>query len=257
MTMPLDLVTVPCLSDNYAFLVHDAESGQTALVDAPEALPILTELDRLGWTLSHILLTHHHHDHIQAVTELRDATEAMVIGAAADAHRLPPLDQQVSEGMTLAIGAASVKVIDVPGHTVGHIAFHIPSAKLAFTADCLMAAGCGRLFEGTPTQMWSSLSKLAALPADTRICSGHEYTTSNIRFALSLDPDNPALILRSQQVATARQMNQPTVPSLLSDEMQTNPFLRAHLAEMKALVGMTDATDVECFAEIRRRKDRF
>ena len=257
MTMPLDLVTVPCLSDNYAFLVHDAASGQTALVDAPEAQPILATLQARGWTLSHILLTHHHDDHIQAVPELRAATGAMVLGAEADAHRLPPLDMALREGMPLTFGGESVEVIDVPGHTVGHIAFHIPAAKLLFTADSLMAAGCGRLFEGSAAQMWSSLSKLAALPPDTLICSGHEYTTSNIRFALSLDPDNPALILRAQKVATARQMNQPTVPSLLSNELQTNPFLRAHLAEMKDLIGMADATDTETFAEIRRRKDRF
>jgi hydroxyacylglutathione hydrolase len=160
--MPLDLVTVPCLSDNYAFLVHDAASGQTALIDAPEADPILAALQDRGWTLSHILLTHHHDDHIQAVPELRAATGAMVIGASADAHRLPALDRPVREGDTLTIGGQAVHVLDVSGHTVGHIAFHIPSAKLAFTADSLMAAGCGRLFEGTPAQMWSSLSRLHA-----------------------------------------------------------------------------------------------
>jgi hydroxyacylglutathione hydrolase len=255
--MPLDLVTVPCLSDNYAFLVHDAASGQTALIDAPEADPILAALQDRGWTLSHILLTHHHDDHIQAVPELRAATGAMVIGASADAHRLPALDRPVREGDTLTIGGQAVHVLDVSGHTVGHIAFHIPSAKLAFTADSLMAAGCGRLFEGTPAQMWSSLSKLAALPPETLICSGHEYTTSNIRFALSLEPDNPALISRSREVAEARAASKATVPSSLAVELATNPFLRAHLSHMKAVIGMPDATDAESFAEIRRRKDRF
>lgn len=255
--MPLDLVTVPCLTDNYAYLLHDAATGQTALVDAPEARPILEALHTRGWSLNHILLTHHHDDHIRGVPELRAATGAMIFGAAADAHRLPPLDLALEEGTAFTIGDAELEVIEVPGHTVSHIAFHIPAAKLAFTADSLMAAGCGRLFEGSAAQMWSSLSKLAALPPDTLICSGHEYTTSNIRFALSLEPDNPALISRSSQVTDARRTGQATVPSLLADELKTNPFLRAHLPHMKAIIGMTDATDAESFAEIRRRKDRF
>jgi hydroxyacylglutathione hydrolase len=255
--MPLELVTVPCLTDNYAFLLHDGATGQTALVDAPEAGPILTALNQRGWRLNDILLTHHHADHIQAVPDLVAATGARVIGAKADAHRLPPLDLAIGEGDTLTVGGDPVHVIDVPGHTVGHIAFHIPSAKLAFTADSLMAAGCGRLFEGTAAQMWSSLTKLSALPPETLICSGHEYTTSNIRFALSLEPDNPALISRARNVAEARQASNPTVPSTLAEELATNPFLRGHLAHMKAAIGSPDASDVDSFAEIRRRKDRF
>jgi hydroxyacylglutathione hydrolase len=257
MTMPLELVTIPCLTDNYAFLIHDAASGQTAVVDVPEAPPILAALKARGWTLSDILITHHHDDHIQGVTELRAATGAMVLGAAADAHRLPPLDLALTDADSFSIGPEFARIIDVPGHTVGHIAFYFEQSRLAFTADSLMAMGCGRLFEGTPAQMWDSLSKLAALPPETLICSGHEYTASNARFAQTLEPDSPALISRLERIAMARAAGMPTVPSRLADELATNPFLRAHLPEMKTAVGMPDAPDALVFAEIRARKDRF
>ena len=255
--MPLDLVTIPCLSDNYAFLIHDAASGDTAVIDVPEAAPILAALHQRGWTLSQILLTHHHADHIQGVADLRAATGARVAGNAADAHRLPPLDLALHEGQTVQVGNETGTVIDVSGHTIGHLAFHFPASALVFTADSLMACGCGRLFEGTGPQMWTSLSKLARLPPETLVCSGHEYTASNARFALSLDPDNPALISRMAQIAQARQNGQPTVPSRLSDELVTNPFLRAGLAQMKARLGLSDASDAAVFTEIRARKDRF
>lgn len=255
--MTLTLLTLPCLADNYAYLVHDPESGATAVVDVPEAGPILAALDDRGWHLTEIWLTHHHHDHITGVPELRAATGARVTGAAADAHRLPVLDRAVAAGDSFDFAGHAVTVADVSGHTVGHIAFHIAAAKMVFTGDSLMAAGCGRLFEGTPAQMWESLSRLAALPADTLVCSGHEYTASNIRFALSLEPDNPALISRSERVAVARGEGRPTVPSLLSEELATNPFLRANLPQMKAAIGRPSAGDAEAFAEIRARKDRF
>ena len=255
--MPLDLVTIPCLSDNYAFLIHDAASGETAVIDVPEAAPILAALRQRGWTLSQILLTHHHADHIQGVAELRAATGARVAGNAADAHRLPPLDLALQEGQSVQVGAETGTVIDVSGHTLGHIAFHFPASALVFTADSLMACGCGRLFEGTGPQMWDSLSKLARLPPETLVCSGHEYTTSNARFALSLEPDNQALISRVAAIADARDKGQPTVPSRLSDEFATNPFLRASHPQMKARLGLSEATDAAVFTEIRARKDRF
>jgi hydroxyacylglutathione hydrolase len=255
--MPLDLVTIPCLSDNYAFLIHDAASGETAVIDVPEAAPILAALRQRGWTLTQILLTHHHADHIQGVAELRTATGAKVAGNAADAHRLPPLDLALHEGQTVQVGAETGTVIDVSGHTLGHIAFHFPASALVFTADSLMACGCGRLFEGTGPQMWTSLSKLAALPPETLVCSGHEYTASNARFALSLEPDNQALISRVAAIADARDKGQPTVPSRLSEELATNPFLRASLAQMKARLGLSEASDAAVFTEIRGRKDRF
>lgn len=255
--MALELVTIPCLSDNYAFLLHDAASGQTAVVDVPDAQPILEALKARGWKLSDILITHHHSDHIQGVDALRAATGAKVWGAAADAHRLPALDTKLTEGSTVSVGSEKGTVIDVRGHTIGHIAYYFPESGLAFTADSLMACGCGRLFEGTGEQMWVSLSKLAALPPETVICSGHEYTAANIRFALSLEPDNPMLMSRSSRVAAARERGVPTVPSTLSEELATNPFLRASLPQMKIAAGLPDETDAAVFSEIRARKDRF
>lgn len=255
--MPLHLITIPCLADNYAYLIHDPASGATAVVDVPEAAPILAALKAQGWALSDILITHHHADHIGGVAELRAATGARVTGAKADAHRLPPLDRMVAEGDTFTIGSAKGHVIDVPGHTVGHLAFHFPEDALVFTADSLMACGCGRLFEGTPDQMHASLAKLAALPPRTQVCSGHEYTATNIAFALTLEPDNHDLILRSEAVRVARAAGRPTVPSLLSEELATNPYLRAHLPALKAVIGLPHATDTAAFAEIRTRKDRF
>ncbi|MEX0371347.1 MAG: hydroxyacylglutathione hydrolase, partial [Tateyamaria sp.] len=226
--MPLDIRTIPCLSDNYAFLAHDPETGKTALIDVPEAGPILSVLEETGWTLTDILITHHHYDHIDGLDAVLAAYPAQVVGAAADAHRLPKLDHAVAEGDTASIGHERGTVIDVSGHTVGHIAFHFPGAKAVFTADSLMALGCGRVFEGTKPQMHKSLQKLAALPGETRVYSGHEYTAANGKFALTIDPENLDLISRIDEVADKRASGTPTVPSLLSEELATNPFLRAH-----------------------------
>ncbi|MEL6683701.1 MAG: hydroxyacylglutathione hydrolase [Pseudomonadota bacterium] len=254
-TSPVELVVVPCLADNYAFLIHNSETGETALVDAPEAAPILAALDARGWSLNDILITHHHDDHIGAVAALRAG--ARVIGAAADAHRLPELDLAVTEGDQITVCGQQVDIFDVSGHTIGHIAFHMPDAQLVFTADSLMALGCGRLFEGTPAQMWDSMQKLRALPDDTLICSGHEYTTTNARFAASLDPDNLDLISRIERIEAARAANQPTVPSTLIEEKRTNPFLRADVPEFQAALGMVDASPVEVFTHARAQKDKF
>lgn len=250
-----EIVTVPCLRDNYAYLVRDPSSGATCCVDVPEAAPILAALAARGWGLDEIWLTHHHPDHIDGVAALVAATGARVTGAAADAHRLPPLDRAVRAGDRLALGTLAGEVLEVPGHTVGHVAYVLPGA--AFTADSLMALGCGRLFEGTPAQMWDSLQRLAALPGDTLVCSGHEYTESNARFALTIEPGNPALQARAAAVRAARAEGRPTVPSTLAEERATNPFLRAHLPEIKAALGMAGASDTAAFAEIRARKDRF
>lgn len=255
--MALELVTLPALTDNYAYLIHDPASGATGVVDVPDAAPILAELERRDWRLTDIFLTHHHDDHIAGVAALRAATRARVWGAEADRHRLPRLDWSLWEGDRVSLGAEEGVVIDVPGHTVGHIAYHFPASGLAFTGDSLMAGGCGRLFEGTPGQMWHSLQKLAALPPQTRICSGHEYTASNLRFAATIEPANPALAARTMRVALARGQGRPSLPSKLSGELATNPFLRAALPEVKAAVGLPDAPDAEVFAAIRARKDRF
>ena len=255
--MALELFTISCRTDNYAYLLHDAGSGATALIDAPEAAPILAALAQRGWTLSDILITHHHGDHVEAVAEIVAATQARVTGAAADAHRLPPLTRAVKEGDAVQVGPESGHVIDVPGHTVGHIAFYFPDSGYAFTADSLMAGGCGRLLEGTPVQMWDSLQKLAQLPPETLICSGHEYTAANLRFAASLDPGNAALQARIARVATARAENRATVPSRLAGELATNPFLRADTPALRQATGMPNAAAAAVFAEIRARKDRF
>ncbi len=255
--MPLDIVTVPCLTDNYAFLVHSPLTGETALVDAPEAAPIRRALTDRGWTLSHVLITHHHSDHIDGVEPLREEFDARVVGAKRDARRLPRLDLAVDEGDRFEFSGHEVRVFDVSGHTLGHIAFHIPDAGAVFTADSLMAMGCGRLFEGSAERMWASLSKLAKLPGETLVCSGHEYTLANARFALTVEPDNPDLKARVASIEKARAKGEPTVPSTLAEEMATNPFLRAGLPEVKARMGMSGDSDAAVFAEIRRRKDDF
>ncbi|WP_333682615.1 hydroxyacylglutathione hydrolase [Pontibaca methylaminivorans] len=256
--MPLQVLTIPCLSDNYAFVAHDPESGETAVIDVPEAAPILAALQDRGWRADHVLLTHHHADHVQGLDELLAAHPARVVGARADVHRLPPLDLAVSEGDEVMIGAQRGTVIAVPGHTLGHVAFHFPQSRAAFTGDSLMALGCGRVFEGTMAQMWESLSKLAALPADTLICSGHEYTAANGRFALSVEPGNAALQARAQDIARARAEGRPTVPSELALELATNPFLRAAEPALAGAVGLgAGAPAAEVFAELRGRKDRF
>lgn len=255
--MALELVTLPCLADNYTYLIHDPATGATAVVDVPDAAPILAELERREWRLTDILLTHHHDDHVAGVPALRAATGAKVWGAEADRHRLPRLDWSLWEGDKVSVGGEEGVVIDVPGHTVGHIAFYFPHSGLAFTGDSLMAGGCGRLFEGRPDQMWQSLQKLAALPRETLICSGHEYTASNLRFAATIEPANPALAARTMRVGLARGQGRPSVPSRLSGELATNPYLRASLPEVKAAVGLAGASDAEVFAEIRARKDRF
>lgn len=253
--MTLELVTLPCLADNYAYLLHDPASGRTAVIDVPEAAPVQAALAARGWTLTDILLTHHHGDHIGGVAELHDATGARVYGASADAHRLPPLDHALQEGSAFSIGAAGFRVIEVPGHTIGHIAF--VTDGYAFTGDSLMAGGCGRLFEGTPAQMWDSLQRLAALPDATQICSGHEYTAANLRFAATYDGANPALQGRILKVAAARAEGRPTVPSKLSGERATNIFLRASAAQVKAAIGMPGAADDLVFAALREAKNRF
>lgn len=255
--MPLELVTVPCLKDNYAFLIHDAASGATAVVDVPEVAPVTAALAARGWRLTDILITHHHGDHIDGVDALRAATGARVRGAAADAHRLPRLDQAVAPGETVTVCGEAAHVIDVPGHTVGHIAWHFPASGLVFTGDSLMAGGCGRLFEGSAAQMWDSLSRLAALPDATVVCSGHEYTASNLRFARSLEPGNGALMSRVTAVDDARRAGLPTVPSLMSEERATNPFLRADTVGLRAAMGLPDAPAAQVFAAIRAAKDTF
>jgi hydroxyacylglutathione hydrolase len=255
--MPITVITVPCLSDNYAFVIANSETGEAAVVDVPEAAPINAVVRKHGLTVQAVLLTHHHDDHVMGLDDLEKAADAQIIGAKADQHRLPPLTQSVTEGDAITLCGETGSVMDVSGHTIGHIAVHLPRIGYAFTADSLMALGCGRLFEGTPDQMWNSLLKLRALPDETIICSGHEYTASNAKFAITIDPENTHLTSRIVAIKAARAANLPTVPSNLGLEKQTNPFLRADDAVLKASLGMQSATAEAVFAEIRARKDRF
>ncbi len=255
--MTLELVTVPCLADNYAFLLHDDESKQTLLVDAPESWPIVAALEARGWNLTDVLLTHHHYDHVDGLEDLQQAFSPQVIGAAADAARLPALDRAVADGESFDWSGHQVQVMDVSGHTEGHVAFYIPDAGAVFTGDSLMALGCGRLFEGSATQMWESLCRIAALPGETLVCSGHEYTEANAAFAVTIEPENAELAARIAEIKATRARGDATVPSLLSLELATNPFLRADLPQVKAGLGMEGASDAEVFAEIRARKDNF
>lgn len=255
--MALEIITVPCRTDNYAFLLHNADTSQTAVVDAPEVPAIEAALKTRGWELNDILITHHHDDHIAGVDALRARFGARVIGAAADAYRLPKLDLALTEGEVVVVCGEAASVIDVSGHTLGHIAFYFAASHAAFTADSLMALGCGRLSEGTAAQMWASMQKLRALPADTLICSGHEYTANNARFAMTIEPGNPDLVARVAAITAARAQGRFTVPSLLALEQQTNPYLRADVPALAAAIGMTGADPADIFAEVRRRKDKF
>lgn len=251
----LEIELVPCLSDNYAYLVHDSDAGLTAVVDPSEAPPVKAALERRGWTLTHILNTHHHFDHTGGNVPLKEEFGAQIVGPGKDRGRFAGIDAGVDESTGWTFGARAVRVMEIPAHTSSHIAFIVDGA--AFTGDTLFAMGCGRLFEGTPAMMWSSLSKLMTLPDSTRVYCGHEYTQSNGRFALTLEPGNAALVARMGEVDAARAKAQPTIPSTIGLEKQTNPFLRPDSAELRKSLGLESASDVDVFAETRRRKDNF
>lgn len=253
--MPLEIVTIPCRQDNYAYLVKGPDG--VALIDAPSVDPIVAELEARGWTLGVIMITHHHHDHVEGVDALRARYNCPVMGPKAEEAKMPRLDMALEPGFSGGTGDGLCEVIAVPGHTLGHVAYHYPKAKAVFTADSLMSLGCGRVFEGTPEMMYESLCRLAELPSDTMVYSGHEYTIGNARFALTIDPDNANLISRVDHIKAARAKGTPTAQVPLSVELATNPFLRAHVPAMKHALGMAGSTDAEVFAEIRARKDRF
>lgn len=253
----LDIVQIPVLTDNYVYLLRDQASGRTAVVDPADAGPVLAALTQRGWKLDFILNTHHHGDHVGGNRQLVADTGCHVVGPAADRARIPLIGTEVADGDQFALGDSVATVFDVPGHTSGHIAYWFARSQALFCGDTLFALGCGRLFEGTPAQMWQSLGKLSALPDDTRVYCAHEYTLSNARFAVTVDPENDILQQRAEAVGALRAAGRPTVPSLLGEEKATNPFLRADQPGVAAAIGLSAGDPVAVFAEVRRRKDHF
>ncbi len=248
---------IPCLSDNYAYLIRDKETNKNILVDAPEHEPIERYIDENALSLDAILITHHHNDHIDGIKYLKNKYSPKVIGAKRDKHRLPPLDIEVEEGKELSIGSKKFEIYDVDGHTIGHIAYALFEDKALFSGDSLMVMGCGRLFEGTPEDMWKSLKKLQQLPKDILIYSGHEYTKSNIEFALTVDPRNEKLKDREIRTLDSLSKGIPTVPSTLGEELDTNPFLRESEPSILNNINAVNLDPVSRFAKIRTLKDNF
>jgi hydroxyacylglutathione hydrolase len=238
-------------------LVHDAAAGVTATVDTPDANAITRALERKGWRLTHILNTHHHADHAGGNLALKGRTSCTIVGPRSDAERIPGIDVLVGEGDTFMLGTHRIEVYDTPGHTRGHIVYYLPTDGVAFVGDTLFAMGCGRLFEGTPRQMWTSLQKILRWPADTRLYCAHEYTAANGRFALTVEPDNQDLLARMRDVQRLRAAGLATVPTTVALERATNPFLRPTSVALRRTLGLEQSDDVTVFARTRALKDVF
>jgi hydroxyacylglutathione hydrolase len=245
-----------CLTDNFGYLIHDPATKATASIDAPEAAPIVTALEREGWTLTDILVTHHHGDHVGGITELKRKYNCRVVAPHDKSANIAGVDLRVAQGDVVKVGNLLARVIETPGHTLDHISYVFDSEKALFAADTLFSIGCGRVFEGTYPMMWESLLKLRALPDDFKLYCGHEYTASNVRFALTVEPNNPALKARAEEVARLRADNKPTVPTLLGEEKKANVFLRADDAAVAASLHLKGASAAEIFGELRERKNK-
>ncbi|MEM9601433.1 MAG: hydroxyacylglutathione hydrolase [Pseudomonadota bacterium] len=247
----LEFVQIGARDDNFCVFVHDAVSGRTAAVDAPEAEAMHATLDQRGWRLDTLLITHHHYDHVEGIASLYERFGCEVIGPRAEADKIDGLTRQVAEGDTFDLYGHAVTVVDTPGHTLGHIVYYLPDARVLFAGDTLFSLGCGKLFEGSPADMWSSLQKIRALPGDTTVYVGHEYTVENGEHALQWEPGNAALVERMETARALHAAGQPTVPTSLQQELETNPFLRPDSQEIRATLDMTSASDLDVFTRVR------
>lgn len=254
----LTIQLLSALNDNYIYLLHEATSGETAVIDPAEAQPVIDALEQQGWHLDYVFNTHHHGDHVGANLALKQRTQCKIVGAARDQKRIPGIDITVEEGDIVYLGNQGLRVMDTPGHTLGHIVYYCETSRALFCGDTLFSLGCGRLFEGSAMQLWQSLQRFKALPSDTRVYCAHEYTAANGRFALSVERDNPALQQRLSEVSRLRAANQPTLPSTLELELATNPFLREESLEIRAHLGLSPTADSsDVFARLRALKDHF
>lgn len=255
--MPLDVHIIECLKDNYAYLIRCANSGRTAVIDTPDADKILSEAEKIGWDIDEVWNTHHHWDHAGGNDKIREKTGAKIVAAATEADKIGHVDTPVTHTDRVRLGEMEAEVLDVGGHTSGHVAFYFPDADTVFTGDCLFNLGCGRMFEGDAEQFLTSLQRIKHLPGSTSIYCGHEYTVKNGEFALTVDPDNSLLRQYVERARELRAQNRPTVPSNVNAERGANPFLRPEDEHIRKTLGMETAKDVEVFAELRRRKDNF
>ena len=253
----LEIYQFPTRSDNYGVLIHEPATGATASIDAPDADELLAALHKKGWTLSHILTTHHHHDHTAGNAAVKQTTGCTIVGPAKEASSIPGIDVEAKEGDTVEIGNARARVIETPGHTKGHVSYYFPDDDVVFVGDTLFSVGCGKLLEGDAKTMWSSLTKLAGLPPKTKLYCGHEYTNNNCRFALTVEPENDALRVRAAEAADLAEAGKPALPSSIAQELATNPFLRPSSPDIQKRLGMEGQELWKVFGEIRRRKDRF
>jgi hydroxyacylglutathione hydrolase len=254
--MAAEIRTFTCLNDNFGYLIHDPATRATASIDAPEAGPIIKALEREGWTLTDILVTHHHHDHVGGVAELKQKYNCRVVAPHDKSAAIANVDQRAAHGDVIKVGDLLVRVLETPGHTLDHISYVFDSEKALFAADTLFSIGCGRVFEGTYPMMWDSLLKLRALPDDFKLYCGHEYTASNVKFALTVEPDNAALVARAAEVTKLRAENKPTIPVLLGEEKKTNVFLRADEPAVAVKLHMKGANAADVFGELRERKNK-
>jgi len=255
--MAVQIEQFMCRSDNFGVLMRDPETGDVALVDAPEEKPILEAIERTGWTPKLLLITHHHADHVEANLALKERFGLRIVGPEAEQDRIPGIDETVREGSTVGFGNEDIRVMETPGHTAGHVSYYLPQSGVVFAADTLFALGCGRLLECPPPVMYESLKRLSDLPPDTVVYCGHEYTLANARFALTVDPDNKVLQERAKKIEALRAEDRMTLPTTIGEELATNPFLRWSDPAIRRNLGMEQAASDEVFAEIRRRKDNF